>query len=497
MRPRITVVGLGPGTPQLLTQEAWQLLQEARQLYLRTARHPVVEHLPAHLQVRALDDCYEQGQDFGQIYQAIVRQLLLASQKEPLLYGVPGHPLVAEATTRLLLQQLGPQQVQIVAGLSFIEPTCTALGLDALEQGLQLYDALDLAAPRSPFELDPALDPTAPLMVAQLYDRLVAAELKLALLEHYPAEHAVSVVRAAGIAGQEHIWTGPLHQLDQEAPPDHLCTLYLPPLQRRQALRETRTLQWLCARLRAPDGCPWDRGQDHASLRNNLLEECYEVLEAIDRADLDDLAEELGDLLLQVFLHAQISREEGAFVLADVVEGINAKLIRRHPHVFGQVTAANSREAHQSWEASKAAERAQAEQSLLDGVPRTLPALAYAQTIGRRVARVGFEWRHLAELWAKVEEELQELRQAGSPEEQAEELGDVLFVLVNLARWLDIEAEDALRATNKKFRRRFAHLEREARRRRVPLESMGIEQLDALWEQAKELERLPDREQEA
>lgn len=485
VEPRITVLGLGPGDPALVTRQVWEALQAGQVLYLRTARHPVVAHLPSHLQIRPLDECYEQGRDFDQVYHGIVERLLAAPER-PVLYGVPGHPLVGEATTRMLRERLGAEAVAILAGLSFLEPVCTCLGLDPLERGLQLLDALDLAAPTSPFVLPEPLDPTRPLLVGQVYDRLTASAVKLALMEHYPDEHPVTLVRAAGVPGEEDVWRGPLHELDRLAQIDHLCTLYVPPLPRESALREAATLAWICARLRAPDGCPWDREQTHASLRNNLLEECYEVLEALDAEDMERLGEELGDLMMQVYLHAQLAREEGAFDLADVFAGISAKLIRRHPHVFGKTSVASSAEVLRNWEAIKSAERAEEgdKGSLLDGVPKTLPALAYAQAIGRRAARVGFDWTRVEEVWAKVEEEMAELRRA-RPEERAEELGDLLFALVNLARWLGVEAEDALRATNAKFHRRFAWLERQARASGRPLEQLPMAEMDALWEEAK------------
>lgn len=491
MTPRFIVIGLGPGRPEHLTREAWDLLEKARVLYLRTARHPVVPHLPAHLEVRPLDECYQVGQNFDQVYEEIVARLLAAPER-PLLYGVPGHPLVAEATTRLLLRRLGKAEVHIVAGLSFLEPVCSVLGLDPLERGLQLYDALELAAPDSPFIPPTPLDPTRDLLVGQLYDRMTASAVKLALMEHYPDEHPVTVVRAAGVPELEAVWPGPLYELDRNEALDHLCTLYVPPLSRPQARRESATLEWVCARLRGPGGCPWDREQNHASLRNNLLEECYEVLEALDTGDLERLREELGDLLMQVYLHAQLAREEGAFSLGDVLEGIISKLIRRHPHVFASLEVSGSAEVLRNWEAIKASERAeegQEEASLLDGVPRTLPALAQAQAISRRAVRVGFDWTRVEEVWAKVEEEMAELRRATTPQEQAEELGDLLFTLTNLARWMGIEAEDALRMASLKFRRRFAHLEEEARRRHMPVEKLAPAEMDALWEEAKTVDR--------
>jgi tetrapyrrole methylase family protein/MazG family protein len=486
MHRRVIVIGLGPGRLDQVTREAWEVLQMARVLYLRTGHHPVVPHLPAHLELRVLDGTGEPDQ----LREQIVSQLL-AAPEDPVLYAVPGHPLVAEATTRLLLQRLGPAAVRIVAGLSFLEPTWVVLGLDPLEHGLQLYDALDLAAAETPFDPPAPLDPTRPLLVAQVGPLPTTVSVKRALLEHYPEEHPVTVVPAAGRPEEDRIWSGPLRDLDRGDGADLGNTLYVPPLPRLQAQREGVTLEWVCGRLRGPGGCPWDQEQDHASLRNNLLEEAYETLEALDAADMDRLREELGDLLMQVYLHAQLAREEGAFTLADVVAGITAKLVRRHPHVFGTVEVDGSAAVLRNWEAIKASERAEdgaKEDSLLSGVPRTLPALAYAQAVGQRAARVGFDWAHVEDVWTKVEEEMRELRQAATPAERAEELGDLIFALVNLARWLGVEAEDALRATNGKFRRRFAHIEAEARQRGVALHEMSMAEMDALWEAAKRQE---------
>ncbi len=487
MPPRIVVVGLGPGDPQHLTREAWEVLAEARVLYLRTGQHPVVAHLPAHLELRPLDEGSGPGREAARSVQQIV-DCLLAAPEVPVHYGVPGHPLVGEATTRALQQCLGPAQVRIVAGLCFLEPVCTALGLDPLEEGLQLVDALDLAASPGPFVPAPPLDPTRPLLIGRGCDRAAAAGLQAALREHYPDGHPLTVVRAAGRPAQESCWQGTLHDLQRCDLLDALAAVYVPPLPRLAAQREAATLEWICARLRGPAGCPWDREQDHASLRNNLLEECYEVLEALDQGDLVRLREELGDLLMQIYLHAQLAREEGAFVIGDVFAGIAAKLIRRHPHVFGRLEVDGSAEVLRNWEAIKAAERAengQPDSSLLEGIPATLPALAHAQAIGRRVSRVGFDWTRVEEVWAKVQEEMAELRAAPDAAERAAELGDVLFALVNLARWLDVEAEDALRATNVKFHRRFAWLEEQARASGRPLEEMPMAEMDALWEQAK------------
>lgn len=373
------------------------------------------------------------------------------------------------------------------SALATLQSICTALNLAPFEHGLQLYSARDLATGGSPFVPPATLDPTRPLLVAQLQGRPLLAAVRRSLHEHYPDDHPVTAVWFPAGPDEPRTWQGAILDMGTWAAPT--VTLFVPPLPRQAALRESATLEWVCARLRGPGGCPWDQEQDHASLRNNLLEETYEALEALDSGDRGKLCEELGDLVMQVYLHAQLAREEGAFALADVVAGITAKLIRRHPHVFGPVEVDGSDEVLRNWEAIKAHERAEsgAEDSLLAGVPRTLPALAYAQAIGRRVARVGFDWERVEDVWAKVEEELDELRQAATPEQRAEELGDLIFALVNLARWFEVDAEDALRMTNAKFRQRFAHIEDEARRRGMALQDFSIAEMDALWEAAKGL----------
>jgi len=243
-------------------------------------------------------------------------------------------------------------------------------------------------------------------------------------------------------------------------------------------------LEQIVARLRAPDGCPWDREQTHASLKKYLLEECYEVLEALDEGDTQKLCEELGDLLLQIALHAQIATEAGEFSMGDVLRGINAKLIHRHPHVFGDVKVADAREVEHNWEALKREER-QEETSLLAGVVKEMPALAYSQAVQQRAAQAGFEWESVEGVMEKVDEELAELSSAQTQEEKVREFGDVLLALVSVARWLQIDAEEALRLANRRFYRRFTYMEELCRERGVDFRSLSFEEQNSLWERAK------------
>lgn len=488
----ITILGLGPGAPSYLTQEAKALLETATEVYLRTKEHPAVAALPGHLVVHSFDYIYRREETFPAVYEAIAQEVLaLGWRPQGVLYAVPGHPLVAEATVQrlLALAKEAGLPLRIVAGLSFLEPVCTALGLDPLAQGLQLLDATALL-PTAAFAPASPIVPTYPLLLAQLYGQRVAATAKLALLEVYPPEHPVTLVRAAGIPGQEEVRTIPLYALDRQGELDALTCAYLPPLAAEANIATLAGLQYIVARLRAPNGCPWDREQTHASLKAHLLEEAYEVLAALDANDPAKLCEELGDLLLQIVLHAQIAVEAGEFALADVLRGIGEKILRRHPHVFGGIKVTDTKELLRNWERIKQEERDEnslndAERSLLAGLPHTLPALAASQAIQERAARVGFDWPEMEGVLAKLGEELRELQRATDTVQRLQEFGDLLFAIVNVARWLKIDAEEALRLANRRFQGRFQAMERLCWERGLNFAGLTLEEKNALWEEVK------------
>jgi tetrapyrrole methylase family protein/MazG family protein len=248
-------------------------------------------------------------------------------------------------------------------------------------------------------------------------------------------------------------------------------------------LDQWQTLVEIIARLRAPDGCPWDRKQTHASLREHLLEECYEALEALDEGDSEKLCQELGDILLQIVLQAQIATESGEFELTDVLTSINTKLIHRHPHVFGSEKVKDAAEVAHNWEILKQEERGD-DTSILESVPRQMPALAYSQEIQHRVAQVGFDWEDIDDVMEKLVEEVREFRQAGEEQKQ-QEFGDILFVLVNIARRLGIDSETALREANMRFYRRFTFMEEICRQHGIKFADLSFDEQNMLWEEAK------------
>ena len=251
-----------------------------------------------------------------------------------------------------------------------------------------------------------------------------------------------------------------------------------------EKFNQFETLVDIIARLRGPDGCPWDREQTHASLREALLEECYEVLEALDEGDVKKLGEELGDLIMQVVFHAQIAAEAGQFAIGDVIRNINTKLVQRHPHVFGSLKVKDADEVLANWDELKKKERG-GDTSILDNVPKQLPALSYSQEIQSRAARAGFDWENIEGIIDKLVEEVREFKQADNSERRAREFGDLLFTLVNLARWLGIDSESSLREANRKFYRRFSYMEEVCRKRGVNFAELSFDKQNALWDEAK------------
>lgn len=473
----ITIVGLGPGNGRFLTREAWETLTKARHVYLRTSRHPAVADLPASLPRSSFDHVYDSAQSFAAVYETIVAELLSLAQTQDICYAVPGHPFVGESTvTRLVTaaDALGLPLV-VVPGLSFLEPLLSALKLDALD-GVQIFDAVELAAIHYP-----PMNPDVPLLLGQVYSRLLASELKEVLTAVYPHEHLVQLVHAAGTE-QQQIEAVPLYAIDHSRQIDHLTSLYVPPLPYKASLS---ALAETVAVLRSPEGCPWDQEQTPQSMASGFLEEAYEVLEALDADDVNSLREELGDVLYHLVMQAQMAHEGEDFTLSDVIAGIELKLRRRHPHVWGDWQAANTAEVLRNWEILKQAEKNEVPASLLDNIPASLPALARSQKIQAKVAGIGFDWPDISGVIAKVAEELAELQAAATDAEKTAELGDLLFVLVNLARWLGIDAETALRQANGRFSRRFRVMEELAARRGLQLQMLDFAALDELWEEAK------------
>ncbi|MGA9233011.1 MAG: nucleoside triphosphate pyrophosphohydrolase, partial [Exiguobacterium oxidotolerans] len=322
------------------------------------------------------------------------------------------------------------------------------------------------------------------VLIGQVYDAFVAGDLKVMLMERYPDEHPVTLVTAAGTSKQ-HVMTVPLYELDRVTMLSNLTTVYVPPVTEEKALnRDFATLKDIIARLRGEGGCPWDQEQTHESLKKHLIEESYELLEAIDLQDDNLMIEELGDVLLQVMLHAQIGLDEGYFDIRDVIGSVSDKMIRRHPHVFAETTVDSAADVVANWQTIKSQEKPE-RKYLLDGVTKGAPALMRAEQIQKKVAKVGFEWDTVSGALEKVQEEIRELQEA-APKEQLAEFGDLLFSLALVGKYMGLSGEEALQLTNDKFIRRFTRVEQLAKR---PIEELSLDEQDQLWNQAKQEEQ--------
>lgn len=490
MSPRITVVGLGPAGADLLTAQARAALTSTPHRYFRTSRHPAAQALwDESIFYASYDAVYDSSDDRADVYRRIAEALVsAAADHDDVVYAVPGSPTVAEETTRLLVAAAkeGKVELVLVPGISFVEAAGAALGFDLMADGVRVVDA-----ERAHEQITGA---TGPLLIGHVWRPELVSEAKVALLEHFPPDHWVALARALGGPGQRVSWS-PLSELDHGAEVDPLTCIWVPaPLAPSAGAFES--LVELVRRLRGPGGCPWDAEQTHHSLIRHLVEETYEVVDALESLPAeapggdvpagayDHLEEELGDLLCQVVFHAVLAAEAGAFTISDVARGIHDKLVTRHPHVFGDVEVSSSAEVRVNWERIKVEEKGR--ESAMDDVPASLPALLYAHKLGRRAASVGFDWAPGSpDLVAHVRSELAELEAADTPVEQEAELGDLLLMVVNWSRHLGVDPEGALRRAARRFEARFRVVEARAAERGIDLAKAGADALDELWAEAK------------
>jgi tetrapyrrole methylase family protein/MazG family protein len=350
-----------------------------------------------------------------------------------------------------------------------------------------IFDTLSIAPPSRLILLEawtlasahvPPFPPDMPVLLMNVSSQELAAHLKDVLLTTYPADHLVYLVES-GLKKEE--------KLDRvnEGDVSETSCWFVPSLEIGTSFE---SFVEIVAHLRAPNGCPWDREQTHESLRKHLLEESYEAISAIDSGDFADMREEFGDLLLQVVLQSQIAHEEGQFNVNQVVQGIHSKIMRRHPHVFGDLKLDGVEGVLANWEKLKETERensGQKERGLLDGVPVALPALSQAQEYQDRAARVGFDWPQVDGVLDKIKEEIDEIKDAETNFELASEIGDLFFVLVNFARWKKVDAESALHGTNRKFKERFAYVEQGAKQQQRSISELTLDEMESLWQEAK------------
>lgn len=499
---QVTVIGLGPGRPGLITAESLAAVDAATVRWLRTERHPSAGVVRG---ARSFDYLYESAGTIEEVYSGIVDALAEAAEEAgQVLYAVPGSPVVAERTVELLRADRR-LEANVLPGVSFADLAFLRLGVDPVSRGVRLVDGHRF--------VEEAAGQAGPFLVAQCDSRQVLSDIKLAIAavaEVSPeARKAKLTVLHHMSLPDESVFELDWENLDRDLEPDHLTSLWVPALGASFAQQMVR-LEELGRTLRAR--CPWDRQQTHQSLTRYLLEESYEALDAIealgpDGAGYEHLEEELGDVLFQVVFHSVLAAEQGQFSLADVVSNVHDKLVKRHPHVFGDVEATTPEAVAKNWEQLKAEERAarqkagaadKAQPRADDGIARNLPALLYAYKIQSKAASSGFDWHDVSGALAKVSEELSELSALtagaqGAADQDAvevrEELGDLLFAVVNVARHLKLDPEAALRQAVGKFRGRVDAVEALARARGLDMGGLDLASLDELWDEVKRQSR--------
>ncbi|MFB4214114.1 nucleoside triphosphate pyrophosphohydrolase [Shouchella sp. JSM 1781072] len=480
----IKVVGLGAGGLDQMPIGIYRTMKQAKGVRVRTLDHPVVEELKQEgVLFSSYDHIYETFDAFENVYDAIVGDLIERAQNEDLVYAVPGHPFVAEKTVQLLHQAAADKYVQleIIGGASFLDQMYTSLRIDPIE-GCQILDGTVLKQEEVQLRHH--------LIIVQVYDSLIASDVKLTLMEMYPDDYEVTIVTAAG-SSEEVLVNVPLYELDHYTEVNNLTAVYVPPIKDETLLyKDLNYLKTIIAQLRGPGGCPWDQKQTHQSLKRFLLEESYEVFEAIDLEDDEQLTEELGDVLLQVLLHAQIGEESGYFQLSDVIGTLTEKMIRRHPHVFGdrdqQVETAEA--VSSIWQEVKQKEKEQqGHVEPRQEISSFLSMLVAAETLQKDVAKLGFEYEAIEQVYDKVVEELEEIKAAG-PAEREKEYGDLLLAVVSLGRFIKQSPEVSLHTALTTFMRRFAYVEAQANGTEKTMLEIDMNTLETWWKEAKELE---------
>ena len=480
--PRVIVVGLGPGDDRWVTQHTLDALAATPARFVRTRRHP-----SAHLvgdDAISFDDIYDAADTFADVYAIIVDRLVAAAaQHGEVVYAVPGSPLVLERTVRALRAD-ERIECNVLPAISFLDLAYERLGIDPVEAGLRLIDGHEFATASAGY--------TGPMLVAHTHANWVLSDIKLAA-ENATGDEPVVILQRLGTE-RETITHTTWADLDRAVEADHLTSIYVAGLGAPVGAELVRFHQ-LARVLR--EQCPWDQEQTHRSLVKYLLEETYEVVDAIEALDPDDpdtdddLVEELGDLLYQIEFHATIAEQEGRFTIADVAQRVHDKLVRRHPHVFppdgaDAVEVSGADEVVSNWDAIKRVEKQRT--SIFDGIPNSQPSLGYAFAVQRKAAKVGFDWPDVHGAVPKIAEETAEVLEAhasGDEQHVADEVGDLLFAVVNVARHLGVEPEAALRSATRKFRARFEEVERLARERDIDLHTAGLTVLDSLWDTVK------------
>lgn len=477
----IKIIGLGPGNVEALTLGAINQLKKSSNLILRTKRHPVAEYLKNEkIKFESYDYIYENKSNFSDIYNEISKDLINKYLEfNEITYAVPGNPLEDEKTVNHLISICKSKNIpyKIIPAVSFLDEVIRCLEID-VTNGIQIIDAFDINSK--------VFNNRVEVLIAQLNNTLIASEVKCRLLEYYNKETEVFYCKGIGMK-VENIRKISLYELDMQDDLGNFTFLYIP--KNSSAKKDIYDLMDIIDLLRSENGCPWDREQDHFSIRKAVIEESYEVCDAIETDNLDALVEELGDVLLQVVFHASLGKDNDTFSMSDVIEGICNKMIYRHPHVFKDEKVNGTNEVLSNWDELKKKEKHfETVTDELKGVAKALPALIRANKVQSKAKKVGFDWDDVEGPIKKVKEELNEVIDVYKTENKAritEEIGDLIFSCVNVSRFLKVDAEEALNKTTDKFIKRFNFIEEKAKEKGMKLENMVLNDMNKLWNEAK------------
>ncbi|MEL7570834.1 MAG: nucleoside triphosphate pyrophosphohydrolase [Eubacteriaceae bacterium] len=478
---KIIIGGMGTSSIEHITLKTYNAILNAEKIFIRTKVHESAEDIIAlRPDTQCFDEIYDKYDNFEEVYEKITDILIAQSYDADILYLVPGSPVFAEKTVELIVKKAECEniEVQILPSVSFVDAIFSSMKADAAHN-IKILNALELKINQ--------FDKNCVILICQVYDNFIASEIKLKLMEYYNENKILYIIHAGGDENANIIKTE-LHELDRRMKFDHMTSVYVP-CDMEMNIRDMHSLEEIMDKLRSEGGCNWDRCQTHESLKRYIIEECYEVIDAIEKNDGQMLCEELGDVLLQVYFHASIAKEEELFDIRDVYEAICKKMINRHPHVFKAKNDFSPDKVEKEWEAIKLKEKGykKTSESLIQ-MPKQLPALMYASRVQDKVKKAGFDFENVEQIYDKLDEELHEFIEALKQKQIndiKEEMGDLLFSIVNISRFLKIDSEEALKNATYKFIDRFAIVEELALSDGSDIKNINYEKADKYWNLSK------------
>jgi len=473
MKHKITILGLGPDNIEMITVKANDILQNAENIIFRTERCAAAKHLNSkNKKFETADFIYESTDNFTELENNIAKHIISLAKDKDIVYAVPGNGIYDDGSVDVICRTY--ENVEIIAGVSADVYMITKDIPNNLSAGIS-------TVPASMIE-EGVINTRLPLLVTSLDDVYTISEVKILLSKKYTDEHPVRLIN------ETESYDIKLYEIDRGYRVSHTSILYVPPKQPGEK-HDLLDLIRIFKKLRSPGGCPWDREQTHKTLKRYLIEECAEVLDAVDNNDMDELMDELGDVLLQVMFHSAIAEERGDFDIYSVIENLSGKLIFRHPHVFSDVKVEDSKEVLDNWDEIKKKQRNnKSEAEIMKKYPNNLNALIRAQKVQERAAKVGFDWDSPVGALEKVKEELKEVikeHDEGNMENIQEELGDLLFAVVNVCRLYNILSEFSLNQATTKFIERFDAMETEIKSQNLDITKLSLDKMDIFWENAK------------